>query len=222
MRAGLLAIAVMIGTTSANGEPLAIRARDGAVGSQKLHWLEAGPANARPVLLLHGARFDSGTWQSLGTLDRLAKEGFRAIALDLPGFGQSPAAASGTTFDLAAFLAAQRIERPVVVAPSMGGRVALPLVTAHSERVAGFVAVAPVGLPAYESALRKLALPTLVVWGERDEVVPVAQAQALHAWVKDSRLVILSGARHPCYLDRPEEFHTALIAFLRSLPPARK
>jgi pimeloyl-ACP methyl ester carboxylesterase len=62
-------------------------------------------------------------------------------------------------------------------------------VTAHPERVAGFVAVAPVDLPSYESALRKLALPTLIVWGEQDQVVPVAQANALHGWVKDSQLV---------------------------------
>ena len=72
-------------------------------------------------------------------------------------------------------------------------------------------------LDAYESALRKLALPTLIVWGEKDDVVPLAQANALHTWVKDSRLVILPGARHPCYLDRPDEFHAALIEFLRSV-----
>ena len=99
--------------------------------------------------------------------------------------------------------------------------IALPLVTAHPDRVGGFVAVAPVDLPAYESALRKLALPTLIVWGERDAVVPVAQANALHTWVKDSQLVILKGAGHPCYLDRPEEFHAALIAFVRSATKGR-
>jgi abhydrolase domain-containing protein 14 len=52
--------------------------------------------------------------------------------------------------------------------------------------------------------------------------VPIAQANALHTWVKDSRLLILPGARHPCYLDRPEEFHTALIDFLRSVAAKAK
>jgi pimeloyl-ACP methyl ester carboxylesterase len=198
------------------GTSLAAEPRE--VGMNQLHRLEAGPADGLPVLLLHGARFHSGTWKQLGTLDRLAKEGFRAIALDLPGYGASK---PGPPLDLAQFVADAKLEKPVVLAPSMSGDVALPFVTAHPDRVAGFVAVAPVGLPSYESALRKLALPTLIVWGEKDEVVPVAQAKALHGWVKDSQLVILSGARHPCYLDRPDEFHTALVAFLKSVAAKR-
>src|SRR5688572_25069784 len=68
----------------------AIRSQRGEIGLMKLRWLEAGPEGGLPVLLLHGQRFHSKTWKELGTLDRLAKEGFRAIALDLPGFGASP------------------------------------------------------------------------------------------------------------------------------------
>jgi abhydrolase domain-containing protein 14 len=184
-----------------------------------LHSIQTGPSDGIPVLLLHGARFDSATWQELGTLERLAKEGFRAVALDLPGFGRSPATPS---FELADWIAGQELDRPVVLAPSMSGRYALPLVTQHPERVRGFVAVAPVELPKHEPALRKLALPTLIVWGDQDPVVPLAQANALHAWVRDSQLVILKGAGHPCYLDRPDEFHAALIDFLRPLAAQRE
>jgi pimeloyl-ACP methyl ester carboxylesterase len=225
VRALVLSIAGMLLSCAVchAAEPaLETRSQRGEVRNMKLHWLEAGPAGGMPVLLLHGARFHSGTWEQLGTLDRLAKEGFRAVALDLPGFGGSPAAPPGASLDLAEFVAAQKLERPVVLSPSMSGNAALPLVTRHPDQVSGFVAVAPVELPTYESGLRKLALPTLIVWGEKDEVVPVAQAKALHGWVKDSQLVILSGARHPCYLDRPDEFHAALIAFLKSVAANRK
>jgi hypothetical protein len=48
-----------------------------------------GNPKGRPVLLLHGGRFSSKDWQEIGTLDLLAKKGFRAVALDLPGFGNS-------------------------------------------------------------------------------------------------------------------------------------
>ena len=209
-----------VGHAAAESEH-AIHSQHGEVGMVKLHWLEAGPADGLPVLLLHGARFHSGTWKQLGTLEKLAKEGFRAVALDLPGYGASPPHPAAK-LDLAAFIAAQKLGKPVVLSPSMSGKFSLPLVTDHPDQVAGFIAVAPVDLDAYESKLRTLALPTLIVWGEKDDVVPIAQANELHRWVKDSQLVILSGARHPCYLDRPDEFHAAIIAFLRSVAASRK
>jgi abhydrolase domain-containing protein 14 len=222
VRAFVLTIAgaFLICGVSQAAEP-AIRSQQGEAGKVKLHWLEAGPPDGLSVLLLHGARFHSGTWRQLGTLEKLAKEGFHAVALDLPGYGASPAPAPGAKLDLLAFIAAQKLGTPVVLSPSMSGKVSLPLVTGHPEQVSGFVAVAPVELAAHESALRKLALPTLIVWGEKDDVVPLAQGKALQTWVKDSRLVVLKGARHPCYLDRPDEFHAALIGFLHSVAAKR-
>ncbi|HKA14042.1 MAG TPA: alpha/beta fold hydrolase [Myxococcota bacterium] len=201
--------------------PAAVRSQEGQIGKLKLHWLEAGPADGLPVLLLHGARLQSETWQELGTLGQLARAGFHAVALDLPGYGKSPAAPAGANLDLAEFLAAQKLDRAVVVSPSMSGHFALPLVTGHPERVAGFVAVAPVELPAYESQLRKLEMPTLILWGQNDQVVPLAQGQALHEWVKRSRFVIFPKAGHPCYRDQPDQFHRELIGFARSVAAKR-
>lgn len=37
------------------------------------------------VLFLHGQAFTSKTWEALGTLALLAGEGYRAVAIDLPG-----------------------------------------------------------------------------------------------------------------------------------------
>lgn len=42
--------------------------------------------HCRPdVLFLHGQAFTSRTWEALGTLALLAGEGYRAVAIDLPG-----------------------------------------------------------------------------------------------------------------------------------------
>jgi abhydrolase domain-containing protein 14 len=179
--------------------------------------LVAGPEGGRPVLLLHGAKFDSSTWKKLGTLEKLAAAGYRATALDLPGFGRSPGWAFEKDRFLANLLPVLGLDQPVVVAPSMSGRVAFPLILRHPERVAGFVAIAPAGTPRYAPLLAGNAVPALVVWGERDRVFPVAQAEKLAAGFDDATVVILPGAQHPAYLDESERFHEALLKFLEGL-----
>ena len=56
-----------------------------------IHFLQSGNQEGIPVILLHGMKFQAATWEELGTLERLSEEGFRAIAVDMPGFGKSPA-----------------------------------------------------------------------------------------------------------------------------------
>lgn len=58
------------------------------VQGQSLFYRQADPAQAAPqltVLLLHGIRFSSETWLQVGTLATLAENGYRAVAIDLPG-----------------------------------------------------------------------------------------------------------------------------------------
>ena len=42
------------------------------------------------IFLLHGSAFTSMTWEQIQTLEQLKENGYRAIAVDLPGFGESP------------------------------------------------------------------------------------------------------------------------------------
>lgn len=77
--------------------------------------------------------------------------GWRQLAVDLPGFGDSgslprPHRLEDYADALAALLAGLG-ERPVVVGHSFGGMVAVDLADRHPERVAGLVLVAPAGLP---------------------------------------------------------------------------
>jgi len=188
------------------------------IDGARMHALCAGPQNALPVLLLHGARFHSGTWKENGTLAIVARNGFRAVAVDLPGYGASE------PVEVEAGAIVPRIVtglgckgRAVLVAPSMSGRFAFPALVDRPELFAGFVAIAPVGVEAFGDRLAQVRVPTLVVWGGEDRVIPVAQAKRLEAAIPTSELFILEGASHPCYLDRPDDFHARLLAFLRSL-----
>ena len=40
-------------------------------------------------MLTHGAAYDSSTWEKTNTLKALSDAGYKAIAVDLPGFGKS-------------------------------------------------------------------------------------------------------------------------------------
>ena len=202
---------LMVGVAAAQTP---ISSHDVSIAGATLHYLEAGQAAETSVLLLHGGRFSSETWQELGTIDTLADAGHHVIALDLPGYGRSERSPVPREEYLHQVLGERWPgQRFVIVSPSMSGGFSLPLVAIKPELVAGFVPVAPVGIDEHVEALERVDVPTLVVWGENDQVISVSQADVLATALKGETL-ILAGASHPCYLDRPEDFHRALLSFV--------
>jgi pimeloyl-ACP methyl ester carboxylesterase len=101
----------------------------------------------------------------------------------------------------------------------MSGRFALPFVCANPDRVAGFVAVAPVGIPGHLPELSRITAPVLAIWGENDQIVPIKQADILVQSVKQGRKVIIAGGTHAPYMSDPKAFHTEFLRFLDDLTP---
>lgn len=62
--------------------------------------------------------------------------------------------------------------------------------------------------------LKKIKIPTLIIWGENDRVTPLDFAYKLKEDIPNSELVILSNAGHFSFLDQKEEFLENLIKFL--------
>jgi len=184
------------------------------ISGARVHFLEAGPGDGPAVLLLHGAAFRASTWQELGTLELLARAGFRAVALDLPGFGDSEASIVAPPDFLPLVLDELSLARPVVVSPSLSGGFSLPLVARHAGRLRGFVAVAPVQIERWIDALDGSALPTLCLWGGDDRIVPESQADLLCERMAAARKVVLADAGHACYMNQPARFHELLLEFL--------
>lgn len=96
----------------------------------------AGPA----VVLIHGFPLNRQMWRP--QLRPLADAGFRAIAPDLRGFGESDAPGGESSMsvfadDVVALLDALEVKRAVVCGMSMGGYVLLNLLERHPDRVAG-------------------------------------------------------------------------------------
>jgi pimeloyl-ACP methyl ester carboxylesterase len=65
------------------------------------------------------------------------------------------------------------------------------------------------------------ALPLLILWGERDPIIPVAHAEATHAALPGSQLEIFEDTGHVPQLERPGRFVAALQRFLDETEPAR-
>lgn len=63
-------------------------------------------------------------------------------------------------------------------------------------------------------------VPIMLVWGERDPVVPIKHAHAAHAAMPGSRLEIFDGAGHFPFRTDPERFLAVLRDFLASTAPA--
>jgi pimeloyl-ACP methyl ester carboxylesterase len=65
-----------------------------------------------------------------------------------------------------------------------------------------------------ERELAQIETPCLLVWGQRDLLVPVVLSSSLQAKIRNSRLYILSGTGHLAMYDRAEQFNQAVLDFL--------
>jgi pimeloyl-ACP methyl ester carboxylesterase len=62
--------------------------------------------------------------------------------------------------------------------------------------------------------LKLITVPTLLIWGENDTLVPPVFGEILHKEIAHSSLHILKKAGHVGMFDSPHEFNTAVLKFL--------
>jgi pimeloyl-ACP methyl ester carboxylesterase len=128
---------------------MGIDAREVVVAGRPWGYLESGPADAAPVLLLHG--FGTSREAMMSLMPWLTPA-HRCLAPDLPGFGQHPYHA-GSVHDadfyvrqIIAFVDALGLRRFDVIGTSMGGALATHLAVQHPDRVRRLVLLAPAGV----------------------------------------------------------------------------
>ncbi len=121
-------------------------------GTLRLAWVEDGPADGEPVLLLHGEPSWSFLYRTM--MPVLAAAGLRAIAPDLVGFGRSdkPTRQEDHTYarhvEWMRFLVEDVLDLngATLVGQDWGGLIGLRVAAEHPERFARIVA-ANTGLP---------------------------------------------------------------------------
>lgn len=189
------------------------------VDGARIHYLEKGSGPV--ILMIHGLGGNLRNFTH-SMVTPLADE-FRVIAIDRPGSGYStrapdaPASIVRQGEQVAGFIRALKLERPLIVGHSMGGAVALALALDHPQLVGGLALLAPVSHiqnpapPPFQPLLiESTLLRRMVAW---------TVAMPLSLMQRDSVLAVLFGP-DPCAPDmdikgggllalRPRNFYSA-------------
>jgi pimeloyl-ACP methyl ester carboxylesterase len=115
------------------------------INGQQIYATEEGHPNRQVALLIHGW---SSSWYAMSPLLGLVSQRFRAISIDLPGYGKSPPLPNRTTIPAYADILADLIEEvtdgPVVlVGHSMGGMTGLTLALRYPALIERMVLIDP-------------------------------------------------------------------------------
>ncbi len=220
----------------------------------------------KDIVLLHG-------WgQNIKMMDPIGQnlsDEFRITILDFPGFGSSETPEFAYTINdytesLHEFLESVKVENPILIGHSFGGRVAINYASLYKveklvlfgspfmvrekkglkvkilkglKKVKFLEEIAEnmkkyIGSNDYRAAngvmreilvkvvntdltenVKKIKVPTLLIWGEQDEAVPVAEAKELEKNLQDGALIVLPGT-HYCYLENLGRVISILENFL--------
>lgn len=95
------------------------------------------------------------------------------------------------------------------------------LVLALRDRFAGTPVAGLVGAlramrdrPDSTPTLRTITVPTLVIAGEEDAIVPRREQERVSAGIPDARFAVIPGAGHVCNVERPAAFNAIVSQFL--------
>ncbi|HTI13067.1 MAG TPA: alpha/beta hydrolase [Dictyobacter sp.] len=75
----------------------------------------------------------------------------------------------------------------------------------------------PYYLNSVASDLKVMNKPTLIIWGEKDQQVPLSYGERLHREIPGSQLVTVSNAGHYILFDDPTAIYRAIVSFVHTL-----
>lgn len=190
------------------------------VGTDRLrvHYVDEGPRDAAPVLLLHG----EPTWSYLyrKMIPQLVAAGHRVVAPDLVGFGKSDKPSEQRDYTYARHVAwmtealfdGLRLRGITLFGQDWGGLIGLRLLAAEPERFARVV-MSNTGLPTGERPLSK----AFMAWQKFSQTAPEFPIGAL---VNGGSLTTLSDAEIAAYdAPFPDDTYKAGARILPSLVP---
>jgi epoxide hydrolase 4 len=202
-------------------------------GGVRIHVVETGPEDGTPVLFVHG--FPEFWWSWRHQLEACAEAGYRAVAMDLRGFGESD-----RPDDVAAYALANSLADVTAVIDSVGGHAALvshdwggalgwvygALVPDKVERLVVMNAPHPNAYADLGHHLPQLQASWYMFFfqfeGVAEEVLARNGHELLRAWFYDTATVKLSEEEIARYLElfsRPGALTAGLNWYRANVPP---
>jgi len=112
-------------------------------------------------------------------------------------------------------LFASAIADPAALDPALTSELVFGLALAP-----GFLAALGAGIRvANEIEPEEVTVPVLLVWGDRDPILPVASARELEARLPNAHLAVIGGAGHAPMLERPDRLAALVGEFVSGLDP---
>jgi pimeloyl-ACP methyl ester carboxylesterase/tetratricopeptide (TPR) repeat protein len=207
----------------------------------RVSYTERGERTGTPLILLHGY---SDSQHSFARVVPQLPLSLRVFAVTQRTHGASSGrhrknAPADFAADVAAFLDAMGLESAIVAGHSLGASVAQRFALDYPQRVRALVlasafmpragnegirelstAVSPSAAPLtvnFAAQLTEIAVPTLLVWGDRDTFVLREEQDRLRTAIAGSRLVVYAGAGHSPHWEQPERFARQLESFVNDL-----
>jgi haloalkane dehalogenase len=201
-------------------EPQYTQVPDQDGGSLRMAWIEAGPADGEPVLLLHGEPSWSFLYRTM--IPPLTAAGLRAIAPDLVGFGRSDKPTRPDDHSYARHVEWVRfliedvldLRDVTLVGQDWGGLIGLRLAAEHPDRFARIVA-ANTGLPTGDH-------PMPEIWHRFKEAMQTAPQVDIARFVEGGCRRPMGGAVRAAYdAPFPDESYKAAARAMPGLVPIR-
>ena len=217
----VVALAIATGSAQTTSSPLSVtvNAKDGGVIQGDLYG--TGP---RGVVLAHGGRFNKGSWAKQAR--ELEKAGYRVLAIDFRGYGESKGPGQGDIFTaplyldvLAAvhYLRAHGATTVAAIGGSLGGGAAADAAIEEPGAIDRLILLgATPGGPPEKLAVRKLYIAT------RDDAsgdglrLPGLQAHFAAA-PEPKQLIVLDGSAHAQFMFQSDQSERVMREILRFL-----
>jgi len=187
------------------------------IDNTKISYRVEGGGN-RVLLLLHGLHGHSGTWRYV--IPFFSKK-LKVIAPSLPYIRNKTLEELSKNYVilLETILEKEGYDKICIIGNSFGGYVAIEYYCINRKDVECLI-LEDCYVPTFQqndvfmSCIKSIEVPVLIIWGEKDEIIPIETAKYLSSNIKSNELFVMENVGHVPHWENPELFNEVVEKFL--------